>query len=69
MGLSNKAYNLLADSLAPKVVDYLFLSEEWVEFLQQMIPQAIDAELGEMDEDVLYDLAMTVMDKIELKVR
>ena len=35
--------------------------------MQDMITAAIDSKMGEMDEDVMFDLSMLVFDRIELK--
>ena len=66
--LSTKAITLLANTLAPKVIERIYQSEEFITFLHEQIPQAIDAELGEVDEDLIFDLSMHVMDKVNLSV-
>ena len=65
--LSNKAYTLLAKSLAPRVVEQLYSSDEFITFMHENVPAAIRAELGECDEDTLFDLSMCVIDRIVLK--
>lgn len=66
--LSNKAIALLANTLAPKVVERIYQSEEFITFLHEQIPAAIDAEAGEMDEALFFDLALCVMDRVRLSV-
>lgn len=66
--LSNKTVKLLADALAPKVVERIFQSEEFITFLHEQIPAAIDAEAGEMDDELFFDLSLAVMDKVRLSV-
>ena len=41
-------------------------SDEFVEFLHTMIPALIEAELGEVEDDVLFDLSLITMEKITL---
>jgi len=65
--LSNKAYQMLAQVLTPKVIEQLYSSDEFITFMHENIPAAIKAELGECDEDTLFDLSMCVMDRISLK--
>jgi hypothetical protein len=65
--LSNKAIKTLAEAITPKVIDYIFESEKWVDFCQDIVPEAIDKELGEMDDDLYFELALCVMDRIMLK--
>jgi hypothetical protein len=64
--LSDKTYNLLANTLAPKVIDELYSSDEFITFLHEQVPAVITKELGEVDEDVLFELSLVVMDKIIL---
>lgn len=64
--LSSKAYNMLAKTLAPKVIDELFSSDKFITFLHEEVPAVIEAELGEMDEETLFELSLCVMDKIIL---
>lgn len=66
MTLSNSTIRGLADALTEDVVRYIFASESYAEFMQEMIPTAIENKLGKIDEDVKYDLAMCVMDNITL---
>jgi hypothetical protein len=68
MTLSNKTFKNLADALAPEVVAYIFEDERWVDFMQEIVPDAIRENLGEIDGDVLFDLSLCVMDRIVPKV-
>ena len=65
--LSDKAISTLAEAITPKVIDYIYSSEQWVTFCHETVPEAIDAELGKMDDDLYFDLALCVMDRIMLK--
>ena len=67
MTLSNKAIKKLAEAITPNVVNYIFESEQWTTFCHDIVPEAIDAELGEMDDDLYFELALCVMDRIMLK--
>ena len=66
MTLSKKTIRDLADALTEDVVSDIFASESYAEFMQDMIPTVIVNKLGEIDEDVKYDLAMCVMDNISM---
>lgn len=66
--LNQKTMTLLANTLAPKVAGQLFQSEEFITFLHEIIPALIDAELGECDDDLMFDLSMMVMERITLEV-
>jgi hypothetical protein len=67
MSLSNATFNKLADALKAEVVSYILQDERYVEFLMDMIPDAIQEKLGPMDDIVLYELSLCVMEKIELR--
>jgi hypothetical protein len=68
MSLSNATFNKLADALKSEVVSYILQDERYVEFLMDMIPDAIQEKLGgPMDDIVLYELSLCVMEKIELQ--
>jgi hypothetical protein len=65
--LSNKAYKMLADVLAPRLANELQSSEQFVQFMHEMIPALIEKELGECDDEILFELSLAVMDKFYLK--
>ena len=67
MALSSKTISNLADALVPEVIDYIYLDERWCEFMQEVVPDALKDKLGEIDEDLQFDLAMCIMDRICLK--
>ena len=65
--LSNKTITTLAQCLATEVVDDLYASEEFINFLHEAIPDLIKSKLGDVDEDLLFELSLATMDKITLK--
>tara|TARA_R110000868_G_scaffold400801_1_gene675515 strand:- start:555 stop:764 length:210 start_codon:yes stop_codon:yes gene_type:complete len=67
MALSNQTISNLADALVPEVIDYIYQDERWCEFMQQVVPDALKEKLGEIDEELQFDLAMCIMDRICLK--
>jgi hypothetical protein len=67
MALSNQTTSNLADALVPEVIDYIYLDERWCEFMQEVVPDALKDKLGEIDEELKFDLAMCIMDRICLK--
>ncbi len=65
MTLSNETKIKLADALIPEVVRFIDSSEKYTEFLQnQLIPDAITNALGEVDEDLKYELSLMIFDSI-----
>jgi hypothetical protein len=41
-------------------------SESFIEYLHEVIPAYVDAEVGEMDCDLHFDLSMMVMERLAL---
>ena len=67
MALSSKTISDLASALVPEVIDYIYQDERWCEFMQEVVIDALQDKLGEVDEDLKFDLAMCIMDRICLK--
>ena len=66
MTLSHKAFTILANTLAPKIAEQIMQSESFIEYLHEVIPAFVDAEVGEMDCDLHFDLSMMVMERLAL---
>jgi len=67
MTLSNKAIQSLAEVLAPEVIDYIHEDERYVEFMMEIIPDAIQDKLGPISEELMNELPMCVMDRIAFR--
>jgi hypothetical protein len=67
MTLSSKTTSNLASALVPEVIDYIYQDERWCEFMQEVVIDALKEKLGEIDEELKFDLAMCIMDRITLK--
>ena len=69
MSLSNQTINNLASALTSEVIDYIYQDqdERWCDFMHEIIPDALDDKLGPIDEDLKYELAVCIMDRICLK--
>ena len=65
--LTNKAINLLAKQLAPAVADEIFCSDDWIQLCHTLIPALVTEKLGEVDEDLLFDLTLCIMDRFTIK--
>lgn len=62
--LSNKAFQNLADSLTSEVSEYIEQDSRYVDFLQEMIPDALSHLMGQLDEDLKFELSLAIMDRI-----
>jgi len=67
MQLSATSVSKIADALKPAVIDYVSMDESFVETLQTAIIDGIRDTMGDMDEDLLFELGMLIFDRIELK--
>ena len=67
MALSNQTISNLASALVPEVIDYIYQDQRWCEFMHEIVPDALKDKLGEIDDDLQFDLAMCIMDRITLK--
>jgi len=67
MQLSATSVSKIADALKPAVIDYVSMDEGFVETLQTAIIEGIRDTMGDMDEDLLFELGMLIFDRIDLK--
>ncbi len=67
MALSNQTISNLASALVPEVIDYIYEDERWCEFMHEVVLDALHNKLGEVDDELQFDLAMCIMDRITLK--
>lgn len=66
--LSNQAIQKISLALASEVVDDIYASEQWVTMMHEVIPDIITSKMGQLDDELLYELSLCVMDKIAPKV-
>ena len=57
----------MAEALAPEVMDNIYSSEAFVTMMHDVVPDIITSKMGELDDELLYELSLCVMDKIYLK--
>lgn len=67
MALSDQTISNLASALTPEVIDYIYQDERWCEFMHEVIPDALQDKLGQIDEELKFELAMCIMDRICFK--
>ena len=65
--LSNKTVSKIADAVKKDVIEHIYMNEKYAEVMQELVTEALDATLGEMDEDLYFDIGMLIFDRIELK--
>jgi len=67
MKLATTSVTKIADALKPAVIDYIYEDEGFTEYMQTAVVEGIRNVMGDMDEDLLFELGMLIFDRIELK--
>jgi hypothetical protein len=67
MKLSTQSITKIADALKPAVINYIYEDPEFAEYMQTAVVEGIRSVMGDMDEDLLFEIGMLVFDRIELK--
>ena len=68
MKLSNSSITQIADALKPAVMNYIYEDEGFTEYMQTAVLEGIKDTMGDMDEDLLFEIGMLIFDRIELKL-
>jgi len=67
MTLSQNTIIKLSDALSQDVVNYIMDQPEFFDLMVQLIPEAITAKLGAVDDMVVAELAMCISERLVLK--
>jgi hypothetical protein len=67
MKLSNSSVSKIADALKPAVLNYIYEDETFTQYMQDAVTEGIRSVMGDMDEDLLFEIGMLLFDRIELK--
>jgi len=67
MALSAKCVSKLADALKDDVINYIYEDERYSEFITELVGDALREKLGDIDEDLFFDVGMCLIDRIEMK--
>jgi len=67
MSLSKATIFKIAEAIKPEVIDYIYSSEEYATFMHDATINAVSYHMGEMDEEIMFELSMLMFDCIELK--
>jgi hypothetical protein len=66
MTLSTETFHKLTKALTPEVIDYINKDERYVIFMQEIIPDALTEKMGQLEENLLFELSYSIMDSIFL---
>ena len=67
MSLSATCVSKLVDALKNDVINYIYEDERYIELMHEIVSDALRAKLGDVDEDLFYELGICLLDRIELK--
>lgn len=67
MALSTNTIVKLSEALSKEVADYITDQPEFFDLMVQLIPDAITAKLGNVDDMVLAELSMCISERLALK--
>jgi hypothetical protein len=67
MALSEKTIQNLAIALTPEIINYIYADEGWMNYMMEVIPEAVATQLKTEDYDLVAEIAMAVLDNITLK--
>jgi hypothetical protein len=67
MKLSNSSISKIADALKPSVLNYIYEDDGFAEYMQTAVVDAIRKVMGDMDDDLIFEIGMLIFDRIELK--
>ena len=65
--LSNQSIRKLSQSIKSDVIEHLYESDEYTEFLQTILPEIVSDLLGDIDEELKHEIAFNLFDSIVLK--
>ena len=66
MALSSKTIQSLCKVITPEVIEEIFSSDAYVEFMMNSIPNAIQEKMGPLDDELLGELSFMVFDNISI---
>ena len=62
--LSNQTFQKLADTLTSEVIEYIEQDSRYVDFMYEVIPDALSHMMGQLDDDLKCELSTAIMDRI-----
>ena len=67
MKLSHSSVTQIADAIKPAIIEYLIADDRVTQALQDAVADGIREVMGDMDDDLFFDIGMLVFDRIEFK--
>jgi len=67
MKLSHSSVTQIADAIKPAIIEYLISDDNVTQVLQDSVAEGIREVMGDMDDDLFFEIGMLVFDRIEFK--
>jgi len=67
MKLSHTSVSKIADAIKPAIIEYLISDDHVTQALQDGVAEGIRTIMGDMDDDLFFEIGMLVFDRIEFK--
>jgi len=67
MKLSHSSVTQIADAIKPAIIEYLISDDNVTQALQDAVAEGIREVMGDMDDDLFFEIGMLVFDRIEFK--
>ena len=67
MALSNKTIQNLAIAITPEVINYIYADEGWIDYMMEVVPEAVAAQLKTEDYELVHELSMAVLENIVMR--
>jgi hypothetical protein len=67
MALSNNTIIKLAEALSNDVADYIMEDERFFDLMVNLIPDAIQSKLGDLDATIAAELSVYISERIVVK--
>jgi hypothetical protein len=67
MKLSHSSLTKIADALKPTIIEHLMSDDNVIQALQDGVAEGIREVMGNMDDELFFEIGMLVFDRIELK--
>lgn len=65
--LSNNSIRQISDAIKSDVIEKLYETDEYTEFLQSILPELVQDVLGDVEEELKYQIAFNLFESIILK--
>jgi len=67
MQLSHESVSKIADALKPAIVEYLMTDDRVTQAMQDSVADGIRTIMGDMDDELFFEIGMLVFDRIDIK--